>query len=437
MRFIFLLSTIVLWLYSCNNDLSGIGQDLINNGNQIEVKSILLSETGTIKIDSFITSSGRYGKGMAEMYMGRYEDVYSGTTMAYPCFQLVPAYQPSIASRFTLDSVTFHFNFGEKIWGDTVNPVPQTFTLYQLSDLPTLKTDDNDYFYNTNSIPWGKELARTSFIPKNRIMKYVYFRLPNDEFTEDLFNKMKNNDPIFKPVASSSISYYKFLNYFKGLAIQTSADNNCLFSIQMKPDSLYMRFHYHDSDIKNSFDLKLLTESNKYQYYTIKNEPAPQFAALTNQKDEVPFTNNKLAMAQGLSGYMVKINIPEPEIPETFKTVVKAEIEIKPKVWYSPIVASPSMISVYHTNKLNEIKDIVFNSTDNPVIGKYKNDPGNLDNNRYIFDITDYYQQLSTQPSQNLKREILLTIPNLTSSFDRMLVKDTPILRVYYATYKD
>ena len=70
MRLIFFLLIATLGLYSCNNDLTTIGQDLINNGNHIEVQTTLLKETGTIKIDSFITSSGRYGSAITEMFMG-------------------------------------------------------------------------------------------------------------------------------------------------------------------------------------------------------------------------------------------------------------------------------------------------------------------------------------------------------------------------------
>lgn len=41
MRLIFFLLIATLGLYSCNNDLTTIGQDLINNGNHIEVTNHL------------------------------------------------------------------------------------------------------------------------------------------------------------------------------------------------------------------------------------------------------------------------------------------------------------------------------------------------------------------------------------------------------------
>ena len=242
MRLIFFLLIATLGLYSCNNDLTTIGQDLINNGNHIEVQTTLLKETGTIKIDSFITSSGRYGSAITEMFMGRYKDQYSGVTTASPCFQIVPVSQPSINFRYLLDSVTFHFKVGKNIWGDTTETAtPQTLSLYRLARLPEFRTDQNDYFYNRDSIPWGDKLATVSFIPKRMIMNQVYFKLEKDTLTERMFAMMQNDDPIFRPNSNSEISYYKFINYFKGLAIQSGKDNNCLLSLEMIPDSLYMR----------------------------------------------------------------------------------------------------------------------------------------------------------------------------------------------------
>lgn len=143
-----------------------------------------------------------------------------------------------------------------------------------------------------------------------------------------------------------------------------------------------------------------------------------------------------MAIVQGLSGYMVKMVLPEPDIQSTYKTVVKAEIEIKPRVWASPEVAYPSTISVYYTNKINEIKGVAYNSTNNPITGKYIKTENN-EEDRYIFDITDYYQTISRYSDSKDVRQLLLTIPNLTSSFNRMIIKDVPVLRVYYASYKD
>ena len=249
---------------------------------------------------------------------------------------------------------------------------------------------------------------------------------------------MKYEDPIFKPSANSAISYFKFLNYFKGLAIKTAEDNNCIIGISMLPDSLFMRFHYHDTDVKQYYDLKLLTQSNAYQYNAIYTQPADPFKSLTNQRIIVPYSENDIAITQGMSGYMIKLILPFPDTKETYKTVVKAEIELKPLVWPFPDIALPSSLYVYSTNTYNEVGNIVYNSTNNPIVGKYVVDSENIDNNRYIFDITYYYQNLvNTAPITGKEPQFLLTLPDMTNSFERVIIKEKPILRVYYASYKD
>ena len=209
-------------------------------------------------------------------------------------------------------------------------------------------------------------------------------------------------------------------------------------AIHALPDSLYMRFHYHDAETKLYYDLKLLTDSYVYQYNAIYTEPSAFLNSLKTQQNEVPFQTDKFALVQGLSGYMVKIEIPNPEILDPYKTVIKAEIEIKPYVWSTPPIAMPSTINVYTTNKINEIKEQLYNSSNSAVTGTYRIDPQNTENNRYIFDITDFYSRLTNTPSiVGNETKILLALPNLVSSYDQMVIKDIPVLRVYYATYKN
>ena len=52
---------------------------------------------------------------------------------------------------------------------------------------------------------------------------------------------------------------------------------------------------------------------------------------------------------------MVKMVLPEPDVQSTYKTVVKAEIEINPCM-ASLEIAYPSTISVLLYNKITEIK---------------------------------------------------------------------------------
>lgn len=428
---------------SCNNNLTTIGQDLIFNGNNIELKAFRLNATGTVKLDSFATSSGRYGQPIMEMYAGKFTDPYSGQTEASPCFQIVPSYQPSIPIYYDLDSVTFHFTYGGKIWGDTLNRKLQTFELCQLADLPELDTDDNNLFYNTSPIAWGPSLGTVQFLPKVTQMKQAYFKLDEKSaLMQDIWQKMKYGDDIFRPNSGGPVAFYKFMKYFKGLAIRGIDETSCLLAIQANPDSLYMRFHYHKGDNDGHFDLKLLTQTREFQYNQIRNTPPPALAALKKQEDEVRFTESKFALIQGLSGYMTKIVLPQPEALDAYSVVIKAEIEIKPYVWSGDPVSMPNSINVYETNPINEIKGYLYNSLPSgsaegsAVTGIYQPNREDPNSSKYIFDITGYYQRISsTPPVEDQAYQMLLSIPNLTSSFNRAVLKELPLLKVYYANY--
>lgn len=450
MRLFILLILTTIGLYSCNNNLTTIGQDLVFNGNDIELKTIFLTETGTVRIDSFATSSGLYGNAISEMYMGKYEDQYSGATEAYPCFQLVPAYQPSIPTYYLLDSVTFHFTYAGSLWGDTLyDPKPQTYELWQLSKVPELNADDDNYFYNNDSIPWGNLLSTISFLPKMRNINLVHFRLKEEsKLIKEMWEYMRYGNEIFRPSSGGRISYYKFMEYFKGVAIKAVGETNCIMSIRAQPDSLYMRFHYHQGDDQGHFDLRLLTESTEYQYNAIYNTLPPALNSLKTQKDEVLFSqtatplNENYAIAQGLNGYMAKIALPQPEMLDAYTVVIKAEIEIKPYAYVYELIPLPPTISVYETDNINEIKGYLYNalpsgnSAGTTITGTYEPNLLEPGQSRYIFDITDYYQRISSTPQVGTTaHQMLLSIPNLTSSFNRMLIREIPTLRVYYANY--
>lgn len=447
MRLLFFLSAMLCCLYACNNELTTIGQDLINNSNHISQQDIRLTNTGTIMLDSFPTSSGEYGSALSEMYVGRYQDDFTGETEAAMCFQIAPLTQPNIDQKYFLDSVTFHFTYARKIWGDTIYAGLQTFELYQLGELPELPrtpNNESDYFYNNSTIDWEHAtfLSSVSFLPERTNIGNSYFKITEKwEYWENLFKMMQYKDDIFTPVNNSFYSFYKFLDYFKGLAIKASDDenNNCIMALRTTRDSMYMRFHYHEGETQHHVDLGILTAYPEYNYNRIVTKPLTKFEILTeSQKNEVMFDEADIALIQGMSGYVTKIVLPNPEVLPAYTTVIKAEIEIKPYVWHEMPIAAPSTISVYATNDLNENRGLVYNTTSSAVTGNYVQDPHNIENNRYIFDITDYYMRLQNSPvMEGEEPQLLLTLPDMTASYNRVIIEEKPILRLYFANYRD
>lgn len=438
MRILF-LGIIIILLCSCNNNLTTIGEDLADNGSSMSVEKYFLNETYTIKIDSFPTSSG-YIPNVAyllkELFIGRYEDSYSGLTTAEAYFQIAPSAVPSVPLAYVLDSVTFNFTYSGNLWGDTLQYSRQTLELWQLKELPILNTDDDNFLFSNDTLPVERLLSTTTFIPLRSSIRQARFRL-SDQFGKELSDKMKDGDPIFNDLP------WSFLRYFKGLAIKSGAQNNCIFGIRTASDSLYLRFHYHLAEANVNVDIPL--SNTEYMFNHYGNIPAARFAALTNQQEKVSFLDAKdVAVLQGLNGYVIKTNLKRPPGLPQYKTIIRAEIELSPIVLANDPIALPPRLSMYFSNTDNEIMSPVYNTSTNAVIGIFVADPTNRENNKYVFDVTDYYQRLAsdlTTPEEKIP--VILSLPSnnplfptgLNSSFSRVIIDNVPILKIYYATY--
>ena len=90
-------------------------------------------------------------------------------------------------------------------------------------------------------------------------------------------------------------------------------------------DSLYLEFHYSSAGISNT--LRFPLSQREFQYNQILNYPTPEFATLTNQKQSVPFKEVKLALTQGLCGYMTKMTLPTAPLYDKYMTIVKANLK--------------------------------------------------------------------------------------------------------------
>lgn len=444
LRIIVFLTGLLCIMYACNNDLSTIGQEVISNNNYIGEESYDVTNTATIKADSFITSCGLYPESyINRLVMGKYTDKYSGVTTAIPCFQIAPNNVPSIDYYAVLDSVTLNFRYAGNMWGDTLYNVKlQKFYLYQLKEFPELNYDDNCFFYNTQPVDTAKVIATSEFYPLVTSMAKAYFKI-DKALGEDLFERMiyrrDKDDDIYDPTPSGIYNYYKFLKYFKGLAIVPDKDNDCLMTIHALSDSLYLEFHYSSAGTTNI--LRFPLAQREFQYNQILNKPSEKFAALTDQKQEVSFEKVNVSFTQGLCGYMTKLTLPEAPLFGKYTTIIKAQLEIKPEYMYNNPVAPPNTVNVYTTNDINEFTGYLMNNSTTAVTGILQENDQNTDDTRYIFDMTEYYQTLSSRPPTGKGQQVLLSVPNdgfssTGISFDQMVLREVPILRVYYAKYK-
>ena len=431
-------------IYACNNDLKTIGQDMVVNGNYIEEMEIPVASVATVRLDSFITSMGRYGNSsnvISKLIVGKYQDVETppqgGITTATPCFQITPASYPKIAANAVLDSTTFHIHYAGNMWGDTIfERKEQLLRLYQLKKLPEFDYERGGYFYNNTPIKLDSCIGENRFIPTVTGINNSYFRI-DDTLAHDLFERIryKQTDDIYEESNSSEYSFLKFLEYFKGLAIVPDEDNTCLFSIKARSDSLYLQFNYRVNDTIRKLRFPLAQLNMQFNLFETDRKGTP-YESLEDDTCTVSLNKAEQAITQGLTGYMVKLRLPVVPKSQVYSTIIKAQLEANVQYIEKLPLGFPPYIAVYTSDDLNRITGRLANNTDNPVNGLLQINQTNPNKSMFVFDMTEYYQRLSANPSKTEGQQILLSVPNMNLSYDQLIVTETPVVRFYYANYK-
>lgn len=425
---IFFFLTIFIALCSCNNNLTTIGQGIIDNDGSVHAEIYNITEASTFKLDSFATSSGYSSEyPINELLIGSYEDRFSGKTSATPYFLVAPIASSNLRDNFVYDSLTFRFSSSGHVWGDTLNPQSQIYYLHQLKELPFLNPDKDNLFYNVDTAALGERIGVSRFLPLKESMERAYFKL-NDDLGRKLFDMMLRRDAAFDDT-------WAFLRYFKGLAIVSDPGNNCLLGINANSDSLYLRFHFHSSEDENVLDFPVT--HREYMFNNIKTVELPVYLdGIKNQRSQIPFQDSRRAITQGLNGYMIKMNLPNPPSTDKYTTIIKAVIELKPLLVMRSPIADAKSLNAYVLNYNNEIQGYMYNSPTLAVTGKYAFNQVDGEDVKYVFDVTGYYQSLSEKaPGSEQENYIAISVPYYTTSFDRMILEEIPILKIYYATY--
>ena len=441
----FYIITILFIASSCSNDISNIADGVVNSNTGIKEKILDINKISTIRLDSFVTSNGLYGDfNIEKISLGRYNDPYSGLTEASATFQVIPSASPSLPTNATLDSLVFEFSTTGEIWGDTLFDVnKKTFHLYQLKEVPYLDYDKDGILYNCQDIELDSIISTASFYSLHDNLNIAYFKIKDnlaDTLFERAFNRRNDLDDIYNnDFTVDGVSSLNFLNFFKGLAIvPDSTVDNSIFNLDV--ESLKMVMHYSVEEHNQTIEFNV--GNKQYKYNRIINTPIPSLSSLTaNQREEVSFDSTNFALIQGMAGYLTKLILPHPDGLGRYRTIIKAQIEVKAEYYKEMPVAISPTIYCYATNELNEIKGALQNNATTPVIGYIDINSTDENDTKFIFDITELYEAYSNIPSDGEGLEILLSIPDdgvnaAGTSFNQVIIKEKPTIRIYYAEYK-
>ena len=440
---IFFIAFFLLSLYACDNDLTTIGDNLIPNDHYVEVTRFILDETSTIKLDSFPTSS-MSTTSTFQLTLGKIEDYITGITKAIPYFQVSPTgFASSVTweTNCVFDSLTLKIPNPQILAGDTTQY--QTFDLYQL-DKHMIYNIDNPIFCNIDSLPWYKKLATlTNYPQQESYTRELYFKI-NDTIGQNLFNRMRSRDPMFE-------DNYLFMDYLKGFAIVPQDNNSVLTSLSAT--DIQLRCYYHIGSKEGLYFSMPTFSSGSYAYTNIKYEALESFP-LKNATflDSIPFQEGRMAVIEGMNGFMLKIKIPFIADVTKYKTIVKAEIELRPKTEVWENIPEPQLLSVYVVSRDNYVRQTLTDNSSNTIYGILSQNVMDVDSKKYTIDLTDFYIR-QVEGVQPLDKDIYLLIGlpgyiyspwsgyqifagDVYNKFQRVIFEELPVFSIYYSNYK-
>lgn len=428
---------LVALCWSCNNDVTSIGEDLIDNESYVEIKTLQITNTSTVKLDSFPTSTGSTTI-LENLLAGKVEDPISGTTTVTPYFEIVPSGGTKVIGNIhTYDSLTFDAVFNGQSWGDTTQL--QIYHLYQLQHTPELDPEDDLIYNNETVVHHPEPLGSYKTRAERERLKRFRFRL-SDEVGRDLFNKLRTSDPVLD-------DDFDFIRYFKGLVLMPDPNNSCILGFSSNPDSIGLTLHFHNASTELSYKFNKSRTYNKYTFMNMVNNAAgTPYANLENQDENLLFNEAVRpnapfgqTISQGLSGYMIKMRLPIAPAGDKYKTIVKATIELHPQLYTTRgNYHRPQTIYVYKSNERNEPLSTITNAAGKAVTGTLQQVYNRPEEDKYVINITDYYNTLCQNTDAQNDNYVIVSISlsEMNSSFNRIVIDEVPVLKVYYAQYE-
>lgn len=463
---IFFLASLFVALLSCNNDLNTIGDTMIPAEGFIEIQTFDITETSTVRLDSFPTDLYSLSGVMNSSYLtlGHMKDMYTGEVTATPYFQIAGNGITTIDvdRGYVYDSLTMNFPFDytsmKLIAGDTINM--QTYTLYRLSEYPKINYKEPAIF-NTESMAYREEdaLATLSLRLDNDFFtnpglggRNVYFKL-SDKLGRELFDRMRAQDPIFE----RPLEFIR--DYINGLAIVPAQTNTTLIPIDISKAALTCHYHAGNDQATGSFSLPALASINSslgsyFSFTNIKHTPSSWLEG-ANWRDSIPFSSKNQAVVQGMNGYALKIKLPYIANNDIYKTILKAEIVLKPIIGNAEDIPElkNTTLQIFSLDRYGRLRSALTDLSGNTLTASLQSNPDYQDSKSYVIDITDYYNSIASSvadidPQLNLliglagvSRQIgydetLTMVGTVATTFDRIVIDEIPILRIYYANYK-
>lgn len=398
----------LLLLTSCERESNTyeVGNSLVTAQTKVALIDTLTLKMSTVMMDSVTTS------GKSKLLVGDISDPTFGNVRSSSLFELSPSsYSLATNTNVVFDSLVMYLTNTDFYYGDTL----KTFQLDVHPMEDRIKLNSNGYLYNKSFRKYASNsIGTATFFPRPQTdSSFVKIKL-DQTYGQNLFNLIKSKD-------IDSQEY--FLNFYKGLALVPSSNNNAMlrFGINSSYQTLInkttkerasnvVRMYYHSTSINGTEDEKYtldLNPSSNYQYNQIKSNFAGSDLAGLSPTHPLQSANlgNKSFLMGGIGVY-TKVEIPYlKNIKDLYPhyTIVSADLFLSPaQGYYSSNFYNPSSLYYYYANKNNQIVSSFLDTDGSTELTSTLTDNSEFQSNYgYNFSILNHVTSILTEPTNS------------------------------------
>lgn len=408
-----------LFLSSCQkSDSVSLSQDQLL---AIAITDTINLETSTLLLDSLPTAA----QGL--LLAGTLNDPELGRIRAVSYFQVAPSglSDLTLPDDAVFDSLSLKLIYSGYHYGDTT--VQQTLSAHQLSSRLTLTSNpgylepeesnvfsSSATFYNRTMPEFKTDpIASRVFKPRPASGDSLLLKL-SDPLGRDLFNMIRNND-------SRMNNTEEFLDYFKGIALQSDGD-----AIIGYKDSALVKIHYSymgTDGLKRKKEIIFNLYDTNYQFNSFNAErsnTALRDLSLQNKVIPASATDNKTYL-QGGTGLVTKIAIPYIAYlsGNDHVSINKAELHIQSTTGSNKYFALPKELTLFVANTNNVPQSILTDASGNPIALRLNQQLSGIEKASYSASLTNYIGNYLKSYSNT---SLLLSLPakELESSLARL-----------------
>ncbi|GAB3653570.1 hypothetical protein GCM10028791_23790 [Echinicola sediminis] len=241
-----------------------------------------------------------------------------------------------------LDSAKFSLSISS-LTADDLDEA-KTFSVHKLTE-PILDTA----YYNFNHLAYEESpFASGSFMLKENSDTVVHMTL-DGAVAEDLFTRLKTEDPVFDNI-------FSFREYFPGFALKGNPDEETAINVLLGSDTGIKLYYRDDAEDTVSTAYTISTSQSRH-FNGVINDPTGTPTEIVAEKD-VAYEVGDLVGSKSLLGLVLKLNMePLSNFLDTLEnaTFNHVTMEIGPTENFPDSKLPPPSLIPYFTDENNEI----------------------------------------------------------------------------------